>query len=65
MTAQNADMESINSGSFFSPKNEYKILATKNGFVSYNSTEEIGMVSLLLGAGRLSKTDPLDFSAGI
>jgi thymidine phosphorylase len=23
------------------------------------------MVSLLLGAGRLSKTDPLDFSAGI
>ena len=43
----------------------YKVKATEDmKIVSFN-TEELGMTSLLLGAGRLEKSDRLDPSAGI
>jgi pyrimidine-nucleoside phosphorylase len=63
--AQKADMKLINSGQYFAPKYTYKIPAKTAGFVSYKSTEELGMVALLLGAGRIKKTDPIDYHAGI
>lgn len=65
VTAQQADVKLINSGKYFDPKYKYEVKANKDGYISYKSTEEIGMVSLLLGAGRLKKTDPLDYHAGI
>ena len=35
------------------------------GYITANDVEKIGNASVLLGAGRLKKGDPIDFSAGI
>ncbi|MDR2847050.1 MAG: thymidine phosphorylase [Mycoplasmataceae bacterium] len=65
VTSQKADIAAINSGKYFAPKYNYEIKANSSGYLSYKKTEEMGMISLLLGAGRLKKTDPLDYHAGI
>jgi pyrimidine-nucleoside phosphorylase len=46
-------------------KFEYQVKAQTDGFLSHTDTEEIGMASLLLGAGRIKKEDAIDYSAGI
>lgn len=46
-------------------KFSYEIRATKDMKILGINSEELGMTSLLLGAGRLSKSDKLDMSAGI
>lgn len=43
----------------------YKIKAAHDMKISGFNTEELGMVSLLLGAGRIEKDDRIDMSAGI
>ena len=35
------------------------------GYITANDVEKIGNASVLLGAGRLKKEDPIDFAAGI
>ena len=47
------------------PLLKYDIRATKEMKILGFNCEELGMASLLLGAGRLSKEDKLDMSAGI
>ena len=47
------------------PLLRYEIRATKDMKILGFNCEELGMTSLLLGAGRLSKEDKLDMSAGI
>ena len=47
------------------PLLKYEIRATKDMKILGFNCEELGMTSLLLGAGRLSKEDKLDMSAGI
>ena len=47
------------------PQLKYEIRATKDMKILGFNCEELGMTSLLLGAGRLSKDDKLDMSAGI
>lgn len=47
------------------PRFSYEIRATKGMKILGINCEELGMTSLLLGAGRLSKSDKLDMSAGI
>ncbi|MGL4950556.1 MAG: thymidine phosphorylase [Mycoplasma sp.] len=49
----------------WSPKHKIEIVAKEDGFVDYISTHEIGMISVLLGAGRLTKQDTIDNDAGI
>lgn len=44
---------------------KYKVKAAYDMKITGFNCEEIGMVSLLLGAGRISKDDPVDMSAGI
>ena len=44
---------------------ETKVRAERAGYVCRMQTEEIGMVSLLLGAGRQTKESKIDLSAGI
>ncbi len=44
---------------------ETKVRAERAGYVCRMQTEEIGMVSLLLGAGRKTKESKIDLSAGI
>ena len=41
------------------------LLAEQDGYIVANDAEKIGSASVLLGAGRQKKGDPLDFSAGI
>lgn len=43
----------------------YEVRATDDMVIEAFNTEELGMTSLLLGAGRIEKGDRIDFSAGI
>lgn len=47
------------------PLLKYDVRATKEMRIDGFNCEELGMASLLLGAGRLSKDDKIDMSAGI
>ncbi|HCO18457.1 MAG TPA: pyrimidine-nucleoside phosphorylase [Tissierellales bacterium] len=42
-----------------------EIRAEASGFVNAIDAEEIGVAAMLLGAGRRTKEDPIDFGAGI
>ena len=44
---------------------ERTLTASCAGWITAMQSEEIGRASVLLGAGRMSKTDSLDFGAGI
>ena len=43
----------------------YEIRSPKAGYLSRMDAEEIGLVSVMLGAGREKKEDSIDYSAGI
>ena len=43
---------------------QVELLATREGFISSMDTFELGMISVLLGAGRQKKEDPVDPAAG-
>ncbi|MDD4802690.1 MAG: pyrimidine-nucleoside phosphorylase [Syntrophomonas sp.] len=45
--------------------NHYRIKAGKSGFVNAIAAEKIGISAMLLGAGRKTKEDKIDYSAGI
>lgn len=64
--AQGGNPEWIYDISHF-PRAGYKseIVAEADGYISSMDAEKIGVASLLLGAGRNTKDDVLDFSAGI
>lgn len=66
VSGQGGNPEWIDDTSLF-PKAECKheIKATEDGYIQYMDAEKIGVSSLLLGAGRNTKDDVLDFSAGI
>lgn len=65
ISSQHANADLIKKDKFFNPKYHYEIKATKSGFIKYKSTKEVGMVSFLLGAGRVTKQAPIDYQAGI
>ncbi len=50
---------------FNQPKFECQIRAASSGFITDVNSEEIGMAALMTGAGRKSKNDSIDSSAGI
>ena len=64
--AQGADVEKINKNDYL-PKARYKIpvISPKSGFISSMNAEEIGVCACMTGAGRNSKDDIIDLSAGI
>ena len=41
------------------------VLAEHDGYIAHMNTEDIGISASLLGAGRISKGDAIDLSAGI
>ena len=43
----------------------YELLADAEGYIVENDAEKIGTASVLLGAGREKKGDPIDYAAGI
>ncbi|MDO5014917.1 MAG: thymidine phosphorylase [Clostridia bacterium] len=64
--AQGGDITYIeDTNKFKKAKHKKEIFALSSGYISKIDTQNIGKVSLILGAGRLQKTDVLDLSAGI
>ena len=41
------------------------VLAENDGYISHINTERVGIASLTLGAGRVTKSDEIDHTAGI
>ena len=50
---------------FGSPACAYEVKAPAQGYISHMDTEGIGIASVLLGAGRNTKEDAIDYGAGI
>lgn len=50
---------------FESPSCAYEVKAPEEGYISHMDTEGIGIASVLLGAGRNTKEDAIDYGAGI
>ena len=64
--AQGGDIRVLEDYSLFAqPAARYKLLADADGYIVENDAEKIGTASVLLGAGREKKGDPLDYAAGI
>lgn len=55
----------LNTDNFPKAKHSKTVCATENGYISGVNTEGYGTASLLLGAGRNTMADKIDFSAGI
>ncbi|AUM62821.1 thymidine phosphorylase [Spiroplasma monobiae] len=49
----------------FTTKHKIEITAQKDGYVSFASADQLGYLSMHLGAGRATKEEEIDFSAGI
>lgn len=66
VTAQGGNAEWIDCPEQF-PKAEfsYDIVSENDGYISFMDAQKIGTSSVVLGAGRESKEDSIDFSAGI
>lgn len=66
ISAQGGDVSFIENTDKF-PKAEYSydIFSEDDGYISSMDTEKIGLASVILGAGRESKEDSIDFSSGI
>lgn len=64
--AQGGDITWIEDTSKF-PEAEFKVevRAPQSGYICNMNTEEIGKVACILGAGRETKEDVIDYSAGI
>ena len=64
--AQGGDTRVLDDYSLFEqPAASFELLAEQDGYIIQNDAEKIGSASVLLGAGRQKKGDPLDFAAGI
>ena len=64
--AQGGDIRVLEDYSLFEkPAASYELLAEQDGYIIQNDAEKIGSASVLLGAGRQKKGDPIDFAAGI
>jgi pyrimidine-nucleoside phosphorylase len=44
---------------------ELDVIAGESGWIAKFNTEQIGLASMTIGAGRSKKTDPIDITAGI
>lgn len=66
ISAQGGDVNYIIDTELF-PKAKYSVdaISEHDGYISSMDTEKIGIASVILGAGRASKEDSVDFSAGI
>ena len=46
-------------------KNHMEVKSLKSGYVNSFDTESVGITAMLLGAGRMTKDDVIDYAAGI
>ena len=66
ISAQGGDTDyTDNTDLFRKAEFTFDILAESDGYITSMDTEIIGLTSVILGAGRASKEDSIDYSAGI
>lgn len=66
VAAQGGDTSVLEDGSRFpQAKLCREVTADRSGYLCFMDTEQIGIASMLLGAGRETKEDSIDYSAGI
>ncbi len=66
IAGQGGDARVVDDYSLFKQaKYSYQLLAKTNGYISHMDTESIGIASSILGAGRATLEDTIDYSAGI
>lgn len=64
--AQGGDASVLeDTGKFAKAPVRHEVLAPADGYITHMDTEHCGIASVVLGAGRASKADPIDYSAGI
>jgi len=64
--AQGGDPSVIKDTSLFAAAAfERKVKALKSGYITHMNTEQCGIASSLLGAGRVTKESVIDYTAGI
>lgn len=64
--AQGGDTGVIrNPETFENPTYQYDVVASSSGYIMHMDTEQCGIASMVLGAGRITKESELDFTAGI
>lgn len=64
--AQGGDSQVIDDESLLAiGKFTYDVTAPQDGYITYMNTEQCGIASVMLGAGRTVKDGPIDYSAGI
>ena len=64
--AQDGDSRVIDDESLLAiGKFTYDVTAPQDGYITHMNTEQCGIASVMLGAGRTVKDDPIDYSAGI
>ena len=66
ISAQGGDASYLEDTSKF-PKAAHviPIISERDGYISHMNAEQIGTTAAILGAGRASKEDTIDFAAGI
>lgn len=66
ISAQGGDTACIDNTELFgNAEYSFDVLSETDGYITAMDTEKIGLASVILGAGRASKEDSIDFSAGI
>lgn len=66
ISAQGGDVSYIEDTSRFEKSRfSAEVLAEKSGYINYMNAEALGNISVILGAGRASKDDRIDHTAGI
>ena len=64
--AQGGDSQVIDDESLLAiGKFTYEVTAPQDGYITHMNTEQCGIASVMLGAGRIIKDGPIDYSAGI
>ena len=65
IAAQGGDASYLEDFSKFPAAPTYEVLAPADGYITAMDAEAIGVVAVSLGAGRVTKEDPVDHAAGI
>lgn len=66
ISAQGGNANVVDDYSLFKqPKYTAEIFSGRDGYIEHTDAEKIGIASVILGAGREKKGDPIDSSAGI
>ena len=66
VSAQGGDTAVLDDPSLFpAPQYSHEVKSPRGGFISHMNAEQVGIASVVLGAGREKKGDPIDYKAGI